>query len=301
MKEVQDLSLVLALAEMRLSFEAKEGVSVEDFIRGVLDNCPEGVSLFGGNSMPDDMAAKDLAGAQFFAGQALKGYIVALGIGGPVKAFGNHANEFRPCGDIVTVTETKDKWIVTLDDQPAMEVYRKLRGMDAEDELKLDGPLITCGKKDGKDVLTIMDANGGNVQNITKDELNNKPNIVLDALMKVEELYELIRSLQPHTLISYKKGFLGTEDFKAPERKFNRAPGDTTMLEIWNSMHGHSWGYDKQAEDMHRTVDGVMGMLKQAAGKKANLLLNTGPLPDGSIHPADVKTLKAVGERLRKK
>jgi len=31
----------------------------------------------------------------------------------------------------------------------------------------------------------------------------------------------------------------------------------------------------------------------------ANLLLNTGPLPDGSIHPDDVKTLREVGRRLR--
>ena len=31
----------------------------------------------------------------------------------------------------------------------------------------------------------------------------------------------------------------------------------------------------------------------------ANLLLNTGPLPDGSIHPEDLATLKDVGQRLR--
>jgi len=164
-KGVKDLSLVLALAEMRLSFEAKEGVSVEDFIRGVLDNCPEGASLFGGNSMPDDMAAKDLAGAQFFEGKALKGHIVALGIGGPVKAFGNHANEFRPCGDTVTVTETKDKWIVTLDDQPAMEVYRKLRGMKAEEKLTSDwqhpiGVVVDDEKEYLRMILNWVDADG---------------------------------------------------------------------------------------------------------------------------------------------
>lgn len=40
-------------------------------------------------------------------------------------------------------------------------------------------------------------------------------------------------------------------------------------------------------------------MLGKAAGLKANLLLNTGPLPNGSIHPEDVVTLKEVGRRLR--
>ncbi len=40
-------------------------------------------------------------------------------------------------------------------------------------------------------------------------------------------------------------------------------------------------------------------MLAGAKKMGANLLLNTGPLPDGSIHPDDVKTLKDVGRRLR--
>ena len=40
-------------------------------------------------------------------------------------------------------------------------------------------------------------------------------------------------------------------------------------------------------------------MLQHAGKYNANLLLNTGPLPDGSIHPDDVTTLQEVGERLR--
>jgi alpha-L-fucosidase len=42
-----------------------------------------------------------------------------------------------------------------------------------------------------------------------------------------------------------------------------------------------------------------MAMLEKAKGMNANLLLNTGPLPDGSIHPEDVATLREVGKRLR--
>jgi alpha-L-fucosidase len=33
--------------------------------------------------------------------------------------------------------------------------------------------------------------------------------------------------------------------------------------------------------------------------QNCNLLLNTGPLPDGSIHPEDVHTLREVGRRIR--
>ena len=41
-----------------------------------------------------------------------------------------------------------------------------------------------------------------------------------------------------------------------------------------------------------------MKMLQEASDQNCNLLLNTGPLPDGSIHPEDVVTLKEVGKRL---
>ena len=50
----------------------------------------------------------------------------------------------------------------------------------------------------------------------------------------------------------------------------------------------------------HKSVDDVIEMLDKAEQINANLLLNTGPLPDGSIHPDDVKTLKEVGKRLFK-
>jgi len=136
---VADLKLVIALAEMNLSFETKEGVSVEDFIKGVLDNSPKGTTLFGGNSMPDDMNSPDgKAGKQFFNGEALAGHVVALGLGGPLASFGNHANEFTPSAKTAKVTKTSGKWVITLDDKPAETVYREFSGMTATDELTSD-------------------------------------------------------------------------------------------------------------------------------------------------------------------
>src|SRR5690606_33057371 len=38
-------------------------------------------------------------------------------------------------------------------------------------------------------------------------------------LFPMEEIYAEIRKLSPHTLISFKQGATGTEDFAAPERK----------------------------------------------------------------------------------
>ena len=55
----------------------------------------------------------------------------------------------------------------------------------------------------------------------------------------------------------------------------------------------------KQDDGKHKTPDQVMKMLKETNDQNSNLLLNTGPLPDGSIHSEDIVTLKEVGKRLR--
>ncbi|NQV32237.1 MAG: alpha-L-fucosidase, partial [Phycisphaeraceae bacterium] len=114
---------------------------------------------------------------------------------------------------------------------------------------------------------------------------------------KTQALYDHIHSLQPQVLVSYKQGLLGTEDFKAPERHFKGA--SEVPLEICDTLQPHSWGHDRQDDQGHKSADQVMEMLKKAKGMGANLLLNTGPRSDGSIHPDDVKTLQEVGRRLR--
>ena len=50
----------------------------------------------------------------------------------------------------------------------------------------------------------------------------------------------------------------------------------------------------------HKDPDYVMKMLEHADSVNANLLLNTGPLWDGSIDSVDKKTLLEVGRRLQK-
>jgi hypothetical protein len=136
LKDVPDLKLVFALSEMRLSFETKEGVSVEDLIRGVLE-AGKGVVLFGGNCMPNE-AGVDLAGVQFIHDQMLAGHVVAMGIGGPIAVYANHTNEFTPSTETVTVTKAKDKWVYELDGKPAPEVYRQIRGMKPDEALTSD-------------------------------------------------------------------------------------------------------------------------------------------------------------------
>jgi len=116
-------------------------------------------------------------------------------------------------------------------------------------------------------------------------------------LFRTQELYDHIHGLQGQVLVSYKQGLLGTEDFKAPERHFKGT--SDKPLEICNTLQPYSWGYDRKDDKGHKSADAVLDMLQTAKGMGANLLLNTGPLPDGSIHPDDVKTLREVGRRLR--
>ncbi len=114
---------------------------------------------------------------------------------------------------------------------------------------------------------------------------------------RCQELYDLVHSLQPQTLVSYKQGLLGTEDFYAPERKTDNVRDREKIIEICDHLQENGWGYVRDTR--HKTPDEVWRMLARAAGQNANLLLNTGPLGDGSIHPEDEQTLRAVGARLR--
>ncbi len=133
-------------------------------------------------------------------------------------------------------------------------------------------------------------------------------------LFKCRELYALIRKLQPQALISYKQGLLGTEDFFAPEHRIpGAAQGDPASLvgkietekekiiEICTSMTPTGWSYIREYDGQHKNADEVWETLDKAGRVNANLLLNIGPLPDGSIHHEDETALRAVGERLRQK
>jgi len=120
-------------------------------------------------------------------------------------------------------------------------------------------------------------------------------------VFKCAELYDLIWSKQPQVLISYKQGYLHTEDYFAPElpwiEKGMEIPNpDNKPWEVCGCLSG-GWGYTAGTE--HKSADDVMAMLEKFCGKGGNLLLNTGPLPDGTIDPRDAATLKEVGRRLR--
>ncbi len=118
---------------------------------------------------------------------------------------------------------------------------------------------------------------------------------------KCQELYDNIHAKLPHVTVSYKQGLLGTEDFLAPERSYKAEGIPEKPLEICNHLQERGWGYMKSEDGKHKTKEEVIEMLKKANSYPANLLLNTGPLPSGEIHPEDVAVLRAVGKEIRDK
>lgn len=132
-------------------------------------------------------------------------------------------------------------------------------------------------------------------------------------LFPIEETYNLIRSLSPHALISFKQGANGDEDFSAPERNASAKVGNQFEVaqmvyeknknkpkEICNTLQPHAWGYDKRNDGHHKTTDELLKIVKDTWALNANLLMNVGPLPNGSFPKEDIQTLSKAGEILKK-
>ncbi len=167
-----------------------------------------------------------------------------------------------------------------------------------------------------------------------RELLNQYPNIAgiwFDPIMgyysnpelfPIEETYKLIRELSPHALISFKQGANGTEDFVAPERQGKAKAGFRFEVakrvyelnkdkpkEVCNTMQPHlpgihggaTWGYNKAMDGYHLNTQEVYHLLLEAKRNNYNLLLNVGPLPDGSIHHEDVKALSELKDLMKSK
>jgi alpha-L-fucosidase len=59
---------------------------------------------------------------------------------------------------------------------------------------------------------------------------------------------------------------------------------------------GNSFGYNQfeDAQDYKKAND-LIRLLADIVSKNGNLLLNVGPCPDGSLHPAQVEALEGIG------
>ena len=120
-------------------------------------------------------------------------------------------------------------------------------------------------------------------------------------------LYPMIHQLQPKALIGnnhHQTPFRG-EDFQMFEQDL---PGQNTAG--FNTTHesdlpyetcrtiNNSWGLNTN-DHSHKPVPELIRYLVQAAGRDANLLLNTGPQPTGEILPEHRERYLAIGQWLQ--
>ena len=130
-----------------------------------------------------------------------------------------------------------------------------------------------------------------------------------EAEWRLGRTYKLIHDLQPAALVGsnhHRKPFPG-EDFQMFEKDL---PGAKTSgfnekseigdlpLEMCETIN-NSWGYNKT--DLRiKGGKALIQLLVKAAGHDANLLLNIGPKPDGTLPAEHLAQLKEIGEWLEK-
>ncbi len=117
--------------------------------------------------------------------------------------------------------------------------------------------------------------------------------------------YSMIHKLQPACLIGnnhHMEPFPG-EDIQIFERDIpgqnlygysEQAISTVLPLETCQTMN-RSWGY-RITDTTYKSVDFLIKYLVQTAAKGANLLLNIGPRPDGTLPDESLVRLKAIGE-----
>ncbi len=150
--------------------------------------------------------------------------------------------------------------------------------------------------------LTELLTNYGPIAGIWFDGMWDKK----DAPWRLQRTYDLIHKLQPAAMVGsnhHVTPFPG-EDFQMFEKDlpgqnsagFNEAGVSALPLESANTMN-NSWGYNA-SDSRYKSFEQLITFLVRAAGANANLLLNVGPKPDGTIQPQFVERLKQMGDWL---
>lgn len=150
--------------------------------------------------------------------------------------------------------------------------------------------------------LTELLTNYGPIGGIWFDGMWDKP----DADWRLAQTYALIHRLQPSALIvpNHHRAPLPGEDVQTFEQDlpgantagFNTNEIGALPLETSLTMN-RSWGFNA-ADKKFKPVGELIAYLVRAAGNGANLLLNIGPRPDGTIQPEAVERLRAIGDWL---
>ena len=122
---------------------------------------------------------------------------------------------------------------------------------------------------------------------------------------KPYKTYQMIHDLQPQCLVTAKWGIKDpsgkhsyAEDYYGPElnQYHPRMQDGGKPIEVCLTFNG-SWGWSGSYKN--RGIPFLKNAMRASNYLNSNLLLNIAPLPNGSIHPEDIKGLSEVGTWLK--
>jgi alpha-L-fucosidase len=109
-----------------------------------------------------------------------------------------------------------------------------------------------------------------------------------------ENLFKMIRQLQPHVIINNRAGLPADHD--TPEQQIGKFQNDRPWETCMTICQQWAW----KPNDRMKSQKECIQTLVRVTGGDGNLLFNVGPMPDGRIEPRQVDRLKEMGDWLRK-
>jgi len=109
-----------------------------------------------------------------------------------------------------------------------------------------------------------------------------------------ENLFKMIRSLQPHVIINNRAGLPADHD--TPEQRIGKFQDDRPWETCMTICRQWAWKPNDRMKSLKQCID----TLVRVVGGDGNLLFNVGPMPDGQIEPRQVERLKEMGAWLKK-
>jgi alpha-L-fucosidase len=109
-----------------------------------------------------------------------------------------------------------------------------------------------------------------------------------------ENLFRMIRSLQPDVIINNRAGLPADHD--TPEQRIGKFQNDRPWETCMTICRQWAWKPNDKMKSLKQCID----TLVRVVGGDGNLLFNVGPMPDGRIEPRQVERLKEMGAWLKK-
>jgi alpha-L-fucosidase len=108
-----------------------------------------------------------------------------------------------------------------------------------------------------------------------------------------ENLFKMIRGLQPHVIINNRAGLPADHD--TPEQRIGTFQTDRPWETCMTICRQWAWKPNDELKSLKQCIDTLVKVI----GGDGNLLFNVGPMPDGRIEPRQVERLKEMGAWLK--